>query len=209
MLAAGLIACSEVQPTQSAVGDPTGTNPPPTDDTVSMSGTPATTVVAGTAYSFQPTASDSLGTALTFSIENPPAWASFNTTNGSLTGTPIGAQVGTYSNITISASDGTQSATLAAFAITVTRGGGTGSATLTWVAPTTNTNGTPLTNLAGYYVLYGTNAGDLAQTIALPNPAATSYVVGGLTTGTWFFAVEAYDSVGNTSARSNIGSKTF
>jgi hypothetical protein len=49
-----------------------------------------------------------------------PAWASFDTTTGRLTGTPAGTNVGTYSNIVISVSDGPSSASLAPFSITVT-----------------------------------------------------------------------------------------
>jgi hypothetical protein len=84
-----------------------------------ISGTPATTVTAGTAYSFKPTASDPQGNTLTFSVKNPPSWASFSSSTGLLSGTPTSANVGTFSNIVISASDGTLSASLAAFAIQV------------------------------------------------------------------------------------------
>ncbi len=69
-----------------------------------ISGTPPTTVQATTAYSFTPTASDPDGQTLTFSIANPPSWATFNTATGQLAGTPPGA--GTYSNIIITVSDG-------------------------------------------------------------------------------------------------------
>lgn len=86
----------------------------------SISGTPATTVVAGSAYSFTPTATDTDGDALTYSIHNPPAWASFNTSTGQLSGSPASSDVGTDSNITISVSDGHASAALPAFSISVT-----------------------------------------------------------------------------------------
>ncbi len=71
-----------------------------------ISGTPATSVNAGAAYSFIPTASDPDNDALTFTIANKPAWASFNTSNGALTGTPAAANVGTTNAISISVSDG-------------------------------------------------------------------------------------------------------
>ncbi|MEQ1579366.1 MAG: putative Ig domain-containing protein [Steroidobacteraceae bacterium] len=83
-----------------------------------ISGTPSTTVGAGVAYSFQPTASDANGNALGFSIANKPAWASFSTTTGRLSGTPSGAAV--HSGIVISVSDGIATTSLPAFAITVT-----------------------------------------------------------------------------------------
>jgi hypothetical protein len=84
-----------------------------------ITGSPATTVVQGTAYSFVPTASDADAQTLTFSISNKPGWASFSTATGALTGTPALADVGTTSGIVISVSDGTANAALAPFSITV------------------------------------------------------------------------------------------
>jgi large repetitive protein len=88
---------------------------------LSISGSPATSVAAGKAYSFQPTTNAPSGTALTFSIQNQPSWASFSTSSGALTGTPAASQVGTYANIAISVSNGTQTASLGAFSISVTK----------------------------------------------------------------------------------------
>ena len=82
-------------------------------------------------------------------------------------------------------------------------------ATLTWTAPTTNTNGSALTDLAGYEIHYGTSAGALTNTITIANPGATSYVVTNLGTGTWYFAMSAYTNTGLASPMSNIGSKTI
>jgi len=90
-------------------------NSPPT-----ISGTPSTSVNAGTAYSFSPTASDSNGSPLTFSIENMPSWATFNKATGLLSGRPSTADVNSYSNIIISVSNGSATAALAAFSISVT-----------------------------------------------------------------------------------------
>ena len=81
---------------------------------------PPTTARPGTAYSFTPTASDPDGDKLTFSVSNRPAWLTFNSATGTLTGTPSAANVGTYSNIVISVSDGMVSAALPAFSIKVT-----------------------------------------------------------------------------------------
>ncbi len=85
-----------------------------------ISGSPGTAIGAGSTYSFRPTASDADGQRLTFSITNRPVWASFSTSTGQLSGTPTSAQAGTTSNIVIRVSDGTASATLPAFSITVT-----------------------------------------------------------------------------------------
>jgi hypothetical protein len=134
-----------------------------------------------------------------------PAWASFSTATGALTGTPGTTQAGVYSNILISVSNGSASASLAPFSITVT----TGSASLSWNAVTQNTDGTPLTDLAGYTIYYGTSSDSLTQTIQLDSPSGTSDVVGNLSAGTYYFAVAAYTTTGIQSALSAVGSKTI
>jgi hypothetical protein len=178
-------------------------NPPP-----AISGTPATSANAGTAYSFTPTASDPNGNALTFSIQNPPSWASFNTQSGNLSGTPSSGYAGTYSNIIISVSDGTSTASLPAFTIIVTQVAN-GSATVTWSAPTQNTDGSALTNLAGFNIYYGTSASNLNQSVQIANPGLTTYALGNLAPGTWYFAVNAYTTAGAESAISGIASKAI
>jgi hypothetical protein len=84
-----------------------------------ISGTPSSGVTVGTAYSFQPTATDPDGQILSYTISNKPSWASFNSVSGRLSGTPGDTHVGTTSNIVISVSDGTLSASLTAFSVTV------------------------------------------------------------------------------------------
>lgn len=102
-------------------------------DSVKIAGTPASHATPGTTYTFRPTASDSAGRILSYSIKNKPAWATFSIVNGLLSGTPLAAQSGTYAGIVISASDGKASAALPAFSITVsstTSGGASGAVTL-------------------------------------------------------------------------------
>jgi len=82
-----------------------------------------------------------------------------------------------------------------------------GTASLSWTPPTRNTDGTSLTNLAGYRVSYGTSAEALTQTIQIANPGVTRYTVTGLAPGAYHFAVRAYTTGGTESANSNIGSK--
>ena len=82
-------------------------------------------------------------------------------------------------------------------------------AVLSWTPPTQNTDGSALTNLSGYTIVYGTNANTLSQRITLTNPALTSYVVTNLTTGTWYFGVMALNSSGATSNLSNIATKSI
>jgi len=179
---------------------------------LTLAGSPPTSVTAGTPYSFQPTVSPSTA-GVTFAVTQMPAWASFNSSTGALTGTPTVANVGTTSNITITASNSTTTASIGPFAITVDQAvappPATGSATLTWVAPTANTDGSILNTLAGFHVYYGTNANALTQEIDVPGATSTSYVVSGLAPGTYYFAVTAYSSSGTESADSNVGSKTI
>jgi hypothetical protein len=173
-----------------------------------ISGTPPTSVTAGQAYYFQPTASDPDGQTLTFSITNKPAWATFNSATGALAGTPTSSQVGTYANIVITVSDGSLSASLPAYSIAVADVQ-TGSATLTWTPPTLNEDGTPLTNLKGYRIYYGTNSASLGMMIDIPNPGVTSAVVENLSPATWYFALKAYNTANVESSMSNIASKTI
>ncbi|MCU0977240.1 MAG: putative Ig domain-containing protein [Steroidobacteraceae bacterium] len=173
-----------------------------------ISGTPPTSARVGSGYSFRPTASDPDGQALTFSIANPPAWASFNDATGQLAGTPPVGSSGTYSNIVISVSDGQLKASLPAFSVTVQEPV-TGTATLSWQPPTSRTDGSTLTNLAGYRIHYGTSPGSYTQRITIGNAGITSAVIEGLAPGTWYFAATAYDTAGVESDYSNVGSKTI
>ncbi len=174
-----------------------------------ISGTPPTTVAAGSTYSFTPSASDPSGGTLSYSVANKPSWAVFSIATGQLSGTPTTSNVGTISGIVISVSDGRASASLPAFSIQVTSVATSGNASLNWVAPTLNTNGTELTDLEGFVIAYGTSAGDLSQSVSVANPTATSYTLQGLAAGTWYFAVSAYASDGTTSAVSDEVSKTI
>lgn len=176
-------------------------NSPPT-----ISGTPLASVLAGQSYSFQPSASDINGDNLTFSISNRPAWASFDTTTGRLYGTPTSGDVGSYANIRITVSDGAASANLAAFTVTVTQVAN-GTATISWLPPTQNTDGTPLTDLAGYRIHYGTSPSALTQVVEINNPGLTSYMIQNLTPATWYFSLRAYSSDGVESEPSNTASK--
>jgi hypothetical protein len=178
-----------------------------------ISGTPSTTATVGTAYAFTPKATAPTGKAISFSIKNKPAWASFSIASGKISGTPTTSNVGTYSSIVISVSDGSASASLAPFSIVVSQpssgGGGTGSASLHWTAPTKNTNGSGLTDLAGYHVYYGKSASTMTTSITIANPGTTSYTVSNLAAGTWYFSVNAYTTSGVASARSNTDTKVI
>jgi hypothetical protein len=174
-----------------------------------ISGAPATSATVGTAYAFQPTGSDPDGNTLTYAIVNRPAWASFSTSTGSLSGTPSSTYAGTTtSNIVISVSDGTVSTALPAFSIAV-RQATTGSATLSWTPPTTNSDGTPLVNLAGFRIVYGQASRQYSQVLDIASPVIATAMIENLSAGTWYFAVKAYTSAGVESDVSNEASKTI
>jgi hypothetical protein len=103
---------------------------------------------------------------------------------------------------------GTGGTTSQTATVTVTASN-TGTATLTWVPPTQNTNGTPVTTLSGYRIYYGTTEGALTQSVVISSASTTSYEITGLSSGTWYFAVVAVAADGTESAQSNIGSKTI
>ncbi len=88
--------------------------------------------------------------------------------------------------------------------------GGTAKAvTLNWMPPTENTDGTPLTNLSGYDIHYGTSSGNYTQTINVSNPGIATYVVDNLTPGTtYYFTVAAVNAAGTESPLSTEVSAT-
>ena len=85
----------------------------------------------------------------------------------------------------------------------------TGSASASWVPPTQNNNGSALTNLAGYrlYVSAETDPPGGGTVIPITNAGITSYVVQGLSAGTWTFRVTAVTASGAESPSSNVVSK--
>src|SRR5262245_36295454 len=80
-------------------------------------------------------------------------------------------------------------------------------ATLEWTVPTTQTDGAVLADLAGYRIHYGKSASTLDKTIEVRNPTISSYVVEGLSPGTYYFAVTAFTSRNHESERSTAGRK--
>jgi hypothetical protein len=68
--------------------------------------------------------------------------------------------------------------------------------TLAWQPPTQNSNGTPITDLAGYNIHYGTVSSDYSQVVKIGNAGLSRYVVDNLAKGTYYFAITAYNSKG-------------
>jgi hypothetical protein len=82
-----------------------------------------------------------------------------------------------------------------------------GAATVEWLAPQTATDGSTLTNLAGYRIYYGSDVTRMTNRIEVKNAGVLVYVIEGLTPATYYFAVTAINAHGQESARSNAGRK--
>jgi hypothetical protein len=79
--------------------------------------------------------------------------------------------------------------------------------TLVWDPPTTNADGTPLTDLAGYKIYYGLASGSYATIIPVGN--VLTYTVRNLLANViYYFVATALDTSGNESAYSNEVSKS-
>jgi hypothetical protein len=83
-------------------------------------------------------------------------------------------------------------------------GGGSsgGTMSLAWDAPTTKADGSPLSDLKGYWIYYGTSTGVYTERTYAGN--VTTYTLTGLTPGqTYYIAVTAIDASDNESNLSN------
>lgn len=179
----------------------------PSATQLTIQGVPPAGVNYDSPYSFTPTVSGPGGAALAFSIQNKPAWAAFDSSNGALSGTPGVADVGTDANIVISVSNGRSTTSLAAFSISVNEVSN-GVAALDWTPVTETSTNTMLTDLAGYIVYYGTSADDLNQQVTLEDPGLTSYMMTNLASGTWYFGIAAYTRSGVRGVISSVVKKT-
>lgn len=202
-VAAALAGCNNTNgasavPPASATASPgasSGTGSPPVISSgLVISGSPAQTAAVGAAYQFRPTATAANNAKLSFSIKNQPAWAKFDATTGTLSGTPAAANVGVYAQVSITVSDGVSSASLAPFSVNVTQHVATATATLSWTAPALNTNGTAATDLAGYHIYYGSKPTALNQVVSVDGAGAVSYTINNLAAGTWYFAIAAFNA---------------
>lgn len=178
-----------------------------TNSAPTISGNPAPAVNVGDAYSFRPTASDPDGDTLNFEIANRPSWASFDTNNGEVSGTPSMGDIGSYDNISITVTDGQASASTPAFSVDVSQVQ-LGSVTLSWTAPTQNSDGSSLNDLDAYKIYFGNSQGSYPNQVRIDNPSITTYVVDNLAPDTYFFVATSVNSQGVESAYSNAAQVT-
>ena len=153
-------------------------------------------------------------------------------TTAAFPGQPTVAQVGIFSRIALSVTHGGSTVSLPACPVSVTAAGTatttpttppppatggaaagtavtTGSATLSWSKPTLNSDGTALTDLAGFVVEYGTDSAALSQRVSVADPNLTRYTVPNLGKGTWYFTVISYTATGLQSDVAKLVSKTI
>jgi len=184
-------------------GGGSGTNHAPT-----ISGSPAAAVNVNQTWTVSPSASDSDGDSLTFTVQNPPGWASFNPATGVLTGTPGAGDVGMYPDITIRVSDGALSDDLGPFSVEVTQVA-LGSATVELALPSQYNDGSSLSgHMTAINIYYGVSRGNYPNKIEIANVGTTTYVVDNLVPDTYYFVATITDDQGMESNWSSMASVT-
>ena len=160
-----------------------------------------------------PTVLAPAGSRLTYKVANKPAWTQFNTATGALWGTPTASSVGTFANIRISVLEGENTASLPAFSIAVApavpSSGALGTAFLSWSKPVKNTDGSILTNLAGYLIRYGTSTGTLNNQFSIASATSTGAEIQNLSRGKWYFEIAAINAANIAGQFSPTASKTI
>jgi hypothetical protein len=202
-----LSACFD-DPDDNRIAGATPNPPAAVNQTPTISGAPPRTIVEGDFYEFMPSAADPDGDALSFAISRKPGWANFDRATGRVSGTPGTEDVGNFTNIAITVTDGRATASLGNFDITVDAIA-FGSATLSWNPPTENNDGSALMNLASYRIYYGRDANQLTHTVVIDNPGLTRFVIENLGPSIWHFAMTSVNSSGVESSRSPTVSKTI
>ena len=203
LLLGGCLSGEESTPLNESSETPTGSQ----NRAPKISGAPDSAVIAGDAYDFTPSATDADGDPISFAVVNKPSWATFDERTGQLSGQLTLGDIGIYDAITISVSDGTHSVDLQSFSIEVTQAA-LGSMTLNWSAPTENSDGTVLTNLAGFNIYYGTSPGNYTHQVRIDNPSINTYLVENLLPKTYYVVATAFNNSGIESTYSNVATKT-
>ena len=84
-----------------------------------------------------------------------------------------------------------------------------GTALLSWTPPTENTDDSPLTDLAGYKIYYGTSPANYNHTEIINNPGLTSFLIENLASADWYFVMTSFNASGIESSFSSEVSKTI
>jgi hypothetical protein len=195
LLLTGLAAIPSVSPAQSSAPV--------------LTGVPAPTVLVDHLYAFSPTVSNPGFSALTYLAVNKPQWLELETYQGIpyLYGNPGASDVGQYDDISLVGYNDNGSAAVGPFSIEVVPADRPW-ARLTWEPPRLNTDGSALTDLAGYRIYHFLPDSFSFAVTELMDPDATEYLVGNLASGTNYFCMTAIDSAGQESTYSAIVSTT-
>ena len=173
---------------------------PNTAPSVTSPGAQSTEV--GSSVNLSIVASDIDDDTLSYSATGLPSGLSIASGTGVISGTP---GIAGSNAVSVSVSDGSESTVVGfGWEITEIR---LGSATVSWDVPTTNADGSLLTDLAGFRVHYRDALGVYSRTAIINDASATSVLIDELEPGTWFFAVTAVDLADNESAPSAEVSK--
>jgi len=82
--------------------------------------------------------------------------------------------------------------------------------TISWSVPSFNIDGSPLTDVAGYRVYYGTEPRNWAANwVLVTGGSVTGTTINGLTPGTYYFAVATVNSKGFESSPTGVVSGTY
>ena len=84
-----------------------------------------------------------------------------------------------------------------------------GTALLSWTPPTENTDGSTLTDLAGYKIRYGTSPGNYSNTEIINNSGLTSFLIENLASADWYFVMTSFNDSGMEGDYSTEVSKTI
>jgi hypothetical protein len=103
----------------------------------------------------------------------------------------------------------TGSATTTSAATAATTPVASGAAFVTWSPPLQNTDGSMLTDLAGYHIYYGPSLEMLNHFVDLPWGGYVAFTAQNLDVGTWYFSIRAYNADGVESVFSETASKTI
>lgn len=169
---------------------------------LTISGAPPNELNANSSYEFTPTVNNAAGDSLSFSVTGLPAWANFDAATGRISGLPGEADVGTYTGIAVTVTDGFDTVTLGPFSVTI-QSVSVGAVTLSWTPPTENTDGSTLVDLAGYRIYWGTSEGSYPNSIDIDNPSISTYVLENLSPGTYRFVATSLNASGMESDYTN------
>ena len=80
------------------------------------------------------------------------------------------------------------------------------SVNLSWTAPSTRSDGSALdlSELDGYRIYMGDSESSMVPITDISDQTLTQYTVNGLSAGSYYFAVSAFDTQGNESGKSQI-----